>query len=139
MLLRGGDHRLEQLSVRLLDIRLPGELRAGIAQTQRQRIADPLQIPGREHPRAADGAHLPLEPAAREGRGECLAEGALEPPDLAAQVVARAALGRLDRGRYGRLVEGRRCDHLAVFEHLGHSVSSRTLRRRSNSKPSPAV
>jgi hypothetical protein len=82
VLLGRGDHRLEQPAVGLLDVGLALQLEARVAQPQGEGVANPLELAGREHARAAGGAHSPLEAAAREGRGEGLAEGALEPRDL---------------------------------------------------------
>jgi hypothetical protein len=117
------DHRLEELAVRLLHVCLPGQLCPRVAQAQGERVADALQLPGSEDARAPDGPHLPLESPSREGRGEGLSQRSLQAGDLPAQVVARAPLGGLDRAGSWRLVEVRRYDRLAVFEHFGHSDS----------------
>ena len=123
VLLRGGDHRLEQPAVGLLDVGLAGELRAArradaAPSASRTRSSSPVEST-RGPPTAPTCHSIP-----RRGKAEAnsLAEAALEPRDLAAQVVARAPLGGLDRGRYRRPAEGRRCDRLAVFEHFGHSA-----------------
>jgi hypothetical protein len=91
--LGGGDHRLEGAAVGLLDVRPAAELGPGVAQPQRERVADTLELAGVEHPRAADRADAPVDALPREGRGERLAQLALELPDLPAQLVAREPLG----------------------------------------------
>jgi hypothetical protein len=88
-----GDHRLEHTPVGLLDVRAAGELRACVAHPQRQSVAHPLELAGAQHPRPAEGADPPVDVAPREGRGEGLAELALELADLAAQIVAGEPLG----------------------------------------------
>jgi hypothetical protein len=92
MALRRGDHRLEQPPVRLLDLGLTGELGAGVADAPHERVADPLEVPRREDPGAADRADSPVEPLAGKRGREQLSELALERADLAAQVVAGAAI-----------------------------------------------
>ena len=100
-MLRGGDdHPLDQAAVGLLDVGTPCELGASVAKPQCERIADPLELPGGEHPRPADCTDPPLEALAREGGAEQLGELALDLADLAPQVVAGAALRGLgDRSR----------------------------------------
>jgi hypothetical protein len=83
---RVGDHPLEQAPVGLLDIGLPAELDLSVAQARRERVADALELTGLEHPWATDRSDAPLESAARDGRGEELAEASLEVRDLPAQV-----------------------------------------------------
>jgi hypothetical protein len=96
--LGGGDHRLENAAVGLLDVGLTRELGTGVAEPQRQGVANPLELAGAQHPRPADGADTPLDPAPRKGRGEGLAQLALEPADLTPEVVAGEPLGG-PRGR----------------------------------------
>jgi hypothetical protein len=91
--LGGGDHRLEGAAVGLLDVRPAGELGAGIAQPQRQRVADALELAGVEHARAAYRADAPVDVAPGKGRGEGLAKLALELADLPTQLVAGEPLG----------------------------------------------
>ena len=86
------DHRLEHAAVGLLDIGATGDLRLRLAETERERVAHPLQLRDVEHPRAADGADPPLDPLPGERRGEHLAEAQLKPGDLGSQVVADAPL-----------------------------------------------
>jgi hypothetical protein len=94
MSLRRGDHRLEQAAVRLLDLGLPCELGARVAGPPHERVPDALEISGREDPRPAHRADAPLEPLAGKCGREQLSELALERGDLAAQIVACAALVR---------------------------------------------
>ena len=74
-----GDHRLEQAAVGLLDVGAAAELGPGVAQAQRRARRGPARArrspSTRGPPTRADA---PLDPAAREGRGEQLAELALE-------------------------------------------------------------
>jgi len=123
-----GDHRLDQASVGLLLLAAASQLGLGLAQAEGERVADALELAGVEHPRPTDGADVPLDSLAREGRGEQLAQPLLEGGDLAAQVVARAAVSA-DRdatpatgqearqsGRLKRRPRGRR----GVGAKLGH-------------------
>lgn len=135
MLLRRGDHRLEPGPVVLLDVGLARQLDPGVAQAQGERVAHPLELAGREHPRAADCPDVPLEPAARERGGEELAERALQPADLAAQVLAGPTLRGLNRGLVWRLDETCRHDRLAVFEHFGHFHSYGPVADAPDSNP----
>ena len=127
--LRGlGDHPLEQATVRLLDVRLPPQLRLGVAQAQRECVAYPLQLAGRQHPRTAHGTDLPLEAPTRKGRREELAQPPLEVADLAAQVGAGqavGALGDIDPGRERR----RPVDLIEQFGQ-GTLLPARRLRNR---------
>ena len=50
------------------------ELALGLAEADDERVADPLELGGAEHPRAADGADPPLDPLAGKRRGEELAQ-----------------------------------------------------------------
>ena len=63
-----------------------------LADANHQRVADPLEVGGAEHARAARGADAPVDAPARKGRRPKLAELAFEPGDLAPQLVADEAL-----------------------------------------------
>jgi hypothetical protein len=91
--LGGGDHRLENASVGLLGVGPTRELGTRVAESQRQGVADPLELAGAQHPRPADRADAPVDPAPREGRCEGLAQLALELADLATQLVTGEPLG----------------------------------------------
>jgi hypothetical protein len=92
MSLRRGDHRLEQPAVCLLDLGLPGELRARVAHAPHERVPDPLEVSRRQDPGPAHGPDPPLEPLAGKRGREQLSELSLERADLAAQIVPGAAI-----------------------------------------------
>ena len=122
MALRRSDHALDQAPVRLLDLGAPGELRLGVAQAQGEGVADPLELAGREHPRAADRADPPIEPGTGEGGGEELAESAIEVRYLTPQVVTGAPLGAGGNGSAEGLGAGR-CGGRDLVERAGHGGS----------------
>jgi hypothetical protein len=93
--LGGGDHRLDQGPVGMLGVVPAPELALGVAKPQRERVADPLELAGPEHARPPGRTDPPFEALAGEGLAEEGAEPALDPGDLAAQVLARPPLGRL--------------------------------------------
>jgi hypothetical protein len=87
-----GDHRLERATVGLLDVRPPGELCLGLAQSVGERIAHALELLDAEHPRAADRADIPVDPLAGKGGREDLSQPKLQPCDLRPEVVTDASL-----------------------------------------------
>ena len=99
VLLGRGDHRLEQPPVRLLDLGPSRQLHPRLAHADRERVANPLELARAEQPRTSGGAGAPLDPPARERRGEELAELGLEAADLAPQVGAGTALAPPRRSR----------------------------------------
>lgn len=95
-----GDHRLDQAAILLLDLAAATELRPCLVQPCGERVAHPLQVGYPEHPRPADSADRPLDPLAREGGREKLAELLLQQGDLPAEVLTGRALGeRVDLSR----------------------------------------
>ena len=114
VLVRVGDHPLDQQPVRLLDVGAPGDLGLRLAHAHDQCVPDPLQVGGAEDPRPAGGADRPVDTSARERGGPELAQLALEPPDLAPKLVADEAFVVRSRRR-GEL-------ELVVCEYLWHDV-----------------
>lgn len=123
MALGGGDHPLEQATVGLLDVGASPELGLRVAQAQGERVPKPFELARIEHSRAADGPDPPVEPLAGKGGGEELAEAPLEPGDLAAQVVACAALRGLGHRGTGEHSARFRRQGLDLLERLGHSAA----------------
>jgi hypothetical protein len=97
VLLRVGDHSLDQEAVRFLDVGAASDLSLRLAHPDHESVANPLELSRAEYPRAAGGANAPIDAVAREGRGPELAEPALEPSDLTPEVIPDEALV-LDRG-----------------------------------------
>jgi hypothetical protein len=91
--LRLGDHRLDQGPVRLLGLDPAAQVGLSLAQSHDQSVADSLELARVEHLGPADGADAPVDPLARERRGEQLPEPALERSDLPTQVLAGEPLG----------------------------------------------
>jgi hypothetical protein len=131
---RLGDHPLDQPPVGLLDVGSARELRLGVAQPQGEGVPDPLELPGREHARTADGADAPVQAGAREGGGEQLAEPALELRDLAPEVVAGPAFGACGHRRQ-QIGAGRRGGDTGLFERFGHARLLSVAYRRHSSPP----
>ena len=98
--LRGSDHGLEQPAICLLHLATTTELRLGLAQPDRQSIADPLKLRDTEDAGPANGGNAPLDPRPRERRREELTKPLLEQRDLALQLMARLAI---DSGMDDRL------------------------------------
>ena len=92
--LRIGDHRLEQASVRLLDLASAAELGLRLRKPHRQRVSNPLQLGDPEHAGPADGAHRPLDP----GRGNADANSS-------PSCLSRAPIWRRRSSRTRRSVE----------------------------------
>jgi hypothetical protein len=120
-----GDHPLEQPAVFLLDVGLPGDLGLRVAQAQGEGVAHPLELAGRKHPRAADGADAPIDAPARKRRGEKLSKPPFQVGDLASQVSPRQTVGAL-----GNLHPGRERGPVDLIEQFGQgdSPSARGLR-----------
>lgn len=89
-----GEHPLEQLALAGLGLGALRELVLDLANAQRQRVADPLELSDLEHPWTADGADPPFDPLAGKALREQLAEPPLQPRDLATQLGAGTAFGR---------------------------------------------
>jgi len=64
-----GDHALDEAAVLLFDIGAPRQLGLSLANPDQESVADSLQLGGIQDSRAADGADLPLDALAGEGRG----------------------------------------------------------------------
>jgi hypothetical protein len=92
VLLRVGDHALDQAPVSLLHVGAARDLRLCLAHPHHQRVANPLEVGRAQHPRAADRADAPVDSEPREGGRPELAELPLEAGDLAAQLLADGAL-----------------------------------------------
>jgi hypothetical protein len=131
-----GDHRLEQAAVGLLDPSPPVKLGLGIAKPDRERVPNPLELGGSEQARPPDRADAPVDPLAREGRGEKLTQPLLERGDLTAKVVARPSLHHRagiavdERSIQQSARPRRRVDRLDLHQLLGHEAllpESRTL------------
>jgi hypothetical protein len=97
-----GDHRLEQSAVGLLDLAAPTQLHLGVAQPDRERVADAFELRHAEHSRTTHSGYSPLDPGAREGRGEQLAQSLLEQRYLAAKLMAGQPIG----GGIGESLDG---------------------------------
>ena len=121
--LRGGDHPLDQDPVGLLGVGAPGELGLCVAQAQGEGVAHPLQLTGREHPRAANRTDSPLEAGTGKGGGEHLAEAPVELGYLASKVVAGESLGARGNRCAEQLGAGRRRRDLGLLERVGHGGS----------------
>jgi hypothetical protein len=129
-----GDHPLHEAPVGLLDLGLARELGLRVAQPQGEGVANPLELPGREHAGPADGADPPFQAGTREGGREKLAEPALELADLAPEVLAGTALGA--RGHRRRQIDaGRRHTDPGLFERFGHARFLSVAYRRHSSPP----
>jgi hypothetical protein len=84
VLVRVGDHPLDQGAVLLLDVGAARDLRLRLADPHDQRVANPLEVGRAEHPRPSDRPHAPVDSEPGEGGGPELTELALETGDLAA-------------------------------------------------------
>lgn len=104
--LRGGEHRLDELAVLLLDPRPLDQGRACLGDAVREAVANHLQLAQVEDPRGGDDG---VDPVRHLGVAERLAEqGAevgLEPGDLAAQLEPCLALVDRDARSWKRLIE----------------------------------
>jgi hypothetical protein len=124
------DHRLEQPSVRLLDLTAAPKLRLGLAEPHGEPVADPLELGDAEDARPSDRRDAPLDPRPRKRGREQLAEALLEQRDLAAQLLPGLALGlrtghlgaRQRIGTRDRPLE--RVDGFDVEQFLGHEGPS---------------
>jgi len=83
---RVGDHPLDQLTVDLLGVGAPGDLRPGLGEAMGERVPGPLELGHPEDPGSTGSADGPLDAEARKGRGEELAELALHAGDLTTQL-----------------------------------------------------
>jgi hypothetical protein len=88
VVVRVGDHPLDERAVVLLDIHTAGKLGPRVCHAVGKPVADPLEVADAEHARATRGGHAPLEVATRERGGEDLGQLALEAGDLAAKLGA---------------------------------------------------
>lgn len=102
VLLGVGDHPLDQRTTGLLGVGSAGNLRLSLGKTVGESISDPLQLTDPKDPRPTRGAHLPIDPAAREGGGEKVHEFALQAGYLTPQLIPGDAVG----GRPGGRVRG---------------------------------
>lgn len=98
---RVGRHAPQQLAVPGLDLGPAGERHPGAGDPLGQLVAHPLQLAEAEHPRLDRRRRHPvldLDPA--EGLAEQPRQLALQPPDLAPQLLPRRPL--VDRGVEGK-------------------------------------
>lgn len=97
---RVGEHPVQQLAVAGLELVAPLELAPGGPDPGGQRVAHGLQLAEVEGAGAARrGGDARIDSQPREGLGGDRAELALEPADLAAQLLARRALLAADAER----------------------------------------
>ena len=82
VLVRVGDHLLDEGPVLLLDVSAARDLRLRLADPHNQRVTNQLEVGRTQHPRTADGADAPVDAEPWERRRPELAELALEPGDL---------------------------------------------------------
>lgn len=92
VLLRGGDHRGEQLAVGSLGGGADGERLARLGGADGERVAQLLQLAEAEHPRRPGGAHPVGDRDPAEPGGDQSGQLQLELADLAAQLGAGASL-----------------------------------------------
>ncbi len=90
---RGGQHPLEQLAIAGLELGALLQLKPGLADPRRQRVADNLQLAQAKRPRLTrNGADSGVDREARKGIGDEGAKLSFEAPDLTPQLSARKSL-----------------------------------------------